>query len=165
MNRKHISFTLNGKRRALEIDPAARALDFLREDLGLTGTKDGCGVGECGACTIVVDGLAVNACMIPAIQLDQTDVLTVEGLKDTRVGAALQTAFVECGAVQCGFCTPGMLLSAYALLIHQPVPDEADIRRALSGNLCRCTGYQPIIEAVLSAADQLNKPPDDGEDR
>lgn len=155
MNSFGITFTLNGKRRTENVDPASRALDLLREELGLTGTKDGCGVGECGACTIVVNGLAVNACMIPAAQLDGADVLTVEGLKDTPIGRALQSAFVSCGAVQCGFCTPGMLLSAYALLIHQPAPDEADIRRALSGNLCRCTGYQPIIEAVQAASNSL----------
>ena len=155
MNRQRISFTLNGERREPEIDPACRALDLLREDLGLTGTKDGCGVGECGACTIVVDGLAVNACMIPSAQLDKTDVLTVEGLKDTRAGRALQEAFVSCGAVQCGFCTPGMLLSAYALLLSDPLPNEAAVRRALAGNLCRCTGYQPIVNAVLTAAETL----------
>lgn len=155
MNSQRITFTLNGKRRTESVDPAGRALDLLREDLGLTGTKDGCGVGECGACTIVINGLAVNSCMTPASQLDQADVLTVEGLKDTPIGRALQNAFVSCGAVQCGFCTPGMLLSAYALLLNNPTPKEADIRVALSGNLCRCTGYQPIIEAVLAASNSL----------
>jgi aerobic-type carbon monoxide dehydrogenase small subunit (CoxS/CutS family) len=155
MNSQRITFTLNGKRRTESVDPVSRALDLLREELGLTGTKDGCGVGECGACTIVVNGLAVNACMIPAAQLDGADVLTVEGLKDTPIGRALQSAFVSCGAVQCGFCTPGMLLSAYALLLDNPLPKEADIRRALAGNLCRCTGYQPIIEAVQVALNSL----------
>ena len=155
MNSQRITFTLNGKRRTEPVDPASRALDLLREELGLTGTKDGCGVGECGACTIVVNGLAVNACMIPAAQLDGADVLTVEGLKDTPIGRALQSAFVSCGAVQCGFCTPGMLLSAYALLLDDPHPKEADVRRALAGNLCRCTGYQPIVEAVQAALNNL----------
>ncbi|MPM15288.1 Carbon monoxide dehydrogenase small chain [bioreactor metagenome] len=155
MNSQRITFTLNGKRRTESVDPVSRALDLLREELGLTGTKDGCGVGECGACTIVVNGLAVNACMIPAAQLDGADVLTVAGLKDTPIGRALQSAFVSCGAVQCGFCTPGMLLSAYALLLDNPLPKEADIRRALAGNLCRCTGYQPIIEAVQVALNSL----------
>ncbi|MEN6418464.1 MAG: (2Fe-2S)-binding protein [Clostridiaceae bacterium] len=155
MNVIRITFTLNGEQRTETVDPAERALDFLREDLGLTGTKDGCGVGECGACTIVINGLAVNSCMAPASQLDGADVLTVEGLKDTPIGRALQAAFVSCGAVQCGFCTPGMLLSAYALLLNNPTPEEADIRVALAGNLCRCTGYQPIIEAVLAASNSL----------
>lgn len=155
MQLERIEFTVNGERRALMVDPACRALDILRGDLGLTGTKDGCGVGECGACTVVVGDLAVNACLTPAMQLNGTDVLTVEGLADTRVGAALQDAFLACGAVQCGFCTPGMLLSAYALLVRDPSPDEAAIRRALAGNLCRCTGYQPIVEAVLQAAEKL----------
>ncbi len=156
MQLERIEFTVNGERRALAIDPACRALDILREDLGLTGTKDGCGVGECGACTIVVGDLAMNACLTPAMQLSGTDVLTAEGLAGTRVGAALQDAFLACGAVQCGFCTPGMLLSAYALLVHDPLPDEDAVRRALAGNLCRCTGYQPIVDAVLRAAEKLN---------
>lgn len=155
MNGFTITFTLNGRLRTENVDPGGRALDLLREDLGLTGTKDGCGVGECGACTIVVNGLAVNACMIPTAQLDGADVLTVEGLKDTPIGRALQAAFISCGAVQCGFCTPGMLLSAYALLLHNAHPDEEEVRRALSGNLCRCTGYQPIVEAVQEAVNSL----------
>lgn len=157
MQLERIEFTINGERRALAVDPACRALDVLREDLGLTGTKDGCGVGECGACTIVADDLAMNACLTPAMQLNGTDVLTAEGLVNTRAGAALQDAFLACGAVQCGFCTPGMLLSSYALLIHNPSPDEAAVRRALSGNLCRCTGYQPIVDAVLRAAEKLKE--------
>lgn len=155
MNRECIEFTLNGQSRILDVDPSARALDVLREDLGLTGTKDGCGVGECGACTIVVDDLAVNSCMIPVMQLDGTTVLTVEGLKETKIGKTLQDAFLACGAVQCGFCTPGMLLSAYALLLKNKTPGERETRRALAGNLCRCTGYQPIIDAVLYAARRL----------
>ena len=157
MNRERIEFTLNGQLRTLDVDPGERALDVLREDIGLTGTKDGCGVGECGACTIVVDDLAVNSCMIPVMQLDGTTVLTVEGLKETKIGKALQNAFLAYGAVQCGFCTPGMLLSSYALLLKNKMPDEQDVRRALAGNLCRCTGYQPIIEAVLRAACHLSE--------
>jgi len=157
MNDLGITFTLNGKLRTENVDPGCRVLDLLRDDLGLTGTKDGCSVGECGACTIVVNGFAVNACMIPTVQLDGADVLTVEGLKDTSIGRTLQAAFISCGAVQCGFCTPGMLLSAYALLLKNPCPDEEEVRNALAGNLCRCTGYQPIIEAIQLAQKLLEK--------
>lgn len=155
MERVDIRFELNGAVRAVAVDPCRRALDVLREDLRLTGTKEGCGIGECGACTIVVDTLAVNACMMPAVQLDGTQVMTVEGLEHTSLGRALQKAFADHGAVQCGFCTPGMLLSAYALLLHDPQPTEAAIRTALAGNLCRCTGYTPIIAAVQGAAEYL----------
>ena len=147
-----IRFELNGAPQALEVDGGLRALDVLREELGLTGTKEGCGVGECGACTIVVDGLAVNACLMPAAQLDGTAVLTVEGLETLPLGRALQRAFAKQGAVQCGFCTPGMLLSAYALLLRERNPSEEAIRTALAGNLCRCTGYPQIVAAVQAAA-------------
>lgn len=147
-----IRFELNGVPRVLEVDGGLRALDVLRDELGLTGTKEGCGIGECGACTIVADGLAVNACLMPAAQLDGTAVLTVEGLEALPLGRALQRAFADQGAVQCGFCTPGMLLSAYALLLREQDPSEEMIRTALAGNLCRCTGYAQIIAAVQSAA-------------
>lgn len=147
-----IRFELNGAPRSLEADGGLRALDVLRDELGLTGTKEGCGIGECGACTIVADGLAVNACLMPAAQLDGTAVLTVEGLESLPLGRALQRAFADQGAVQCGFCTPGMLLSAYALLLRERDPSEEMIRTALAGNLCRCTGYAQIIAAVQAAA-------------
>ena len=157
MKRIAISFELNGEERRIQVNPLDRALDVLREDLHLTGTKEGCGVGECGACTIVVDGRAVNACLVPALQLENTRVLTVEGLEYLPLGRALQQAYAENGAVQCGFCTPGMLLSSYALLLHNPEPTEEEIRTALSGNLCRCTGYVPIIAAVKDAAERLRE--------
>lgn len=155
MDTTTIRFNLNGRPRMLEADGNQRALDVLREKLGLTGAKEGCGVGECGACTIVVDGLAVNACLMPALQLDGASVLTVEGLEDLPLGRALQCAFAEEGAVQCGFCTPGMLLSAYALLLRDPDPAEEAVRTALAGNLCRCTGYAQIVAAVQRAAKML----------
>lgn len=152
MEKIQVRCTLNGKKKSLLVDPNQRMLDVLREDLGLTGTKEGCGVGECGACTVVADGLAVNACLAAAPQMDGAEIWTVEGLSALALGTRLQTAFAENGAVQCGFCTPGMLMSAYALLLKNPCPSEAEIREALSGNLCRCTGYAPIIEAVQAAA-------------
>ena len=150
-----IRFELNGELRSLEVGDSLRALDVLRDELGLTGTKEGCGIGECGACTIVVDGLAVNACLMPAAQMDGTAVLTVEGLEALPLGRALQQAFANQGAVQCGFCTPGMLPSAYALLLRERNPSEEMIRIALAGNLCRCTGYAQIIAAVQAAAREV----------
>lgn len=155
MERITIRFEINGEPRTLSVDPGSRALDVLREDLHLTGTKEGCGIGECGACTIVVDGLAMNSCIMPAPQLDGTKVLTVEGLEQLPLGRALQRAYAENGAVQCGFCTPGMLLSSYALLLREADPDEETIRTALAGNLCRCTGYLQIVAAVRDAAQRI----------
>lgn len=157
MEHIRICFNINGVFRTLTVDPGERALDVLREDLHLTGTKEGCGVGECGACTILMNSMAVNACMVPALQLDHAEVLTVEGLENLPLGRALQQAYAENGAVQCGFCTPGMLVSSYALLIKNPDPSDGEIRRALAGNLCRCTGYTPIINAVKDAALLLRK--------
>jgi len=147
---------INGEEKALWVNPNKRLLDILREDLSLTGTKEGCGVGECGACTIVVDRLAVNACLMTAAQMDGTEIWTVEGLEGLQIGAKLQDAFAQNGAVQCGFCTPGMLMSAYALLLKNPHPSEEEIRTAISGNLCRCTGYTPIVAAIEDAASQTD---------
>ena len=148
LNRIPIHCKINGEHLELMVDPNQRALDVLRDQLRLTGTKEGCGVGECGACTILCGGLAVNSCLMPAVQMDREDIWTAEGLSQLEIGQQLQRAFSENGAVQCGFCTPGMLMSAYALLLKNPKPDEEEIRTALSGNLCRCTGYDPIIKAI-----------------
>ncbi len=145
--------TVNGRRSATEVPPMKRLLDVLREDLGLTGTKEGCGEGECGACAVLLDGELVNSCLIPACQADGRAVRTVEGLAGAD-GALhpVQQAFWEHGGAQCGICTPGMLLAAVALLERQRRPSEAEIRQALAGNLCRCTGYVKIVDAVAAAA-------------
>jgi aerobic carbon-monoxide dehydrogenase small subunit len=153
-DRVKIAFRVNGKPVELEVRPWQSALDTLRDELGLTGAKEGCGIGECGACTIIVDGNAVNSCLMLAPQLDGRSVETIEGLGSGDSLHALQEAFLTHGAVQCGFCTPGVLLSAKALLARNPRPDRDEIVEALSGNLCRCTGYQQIIEAVEAVAGQ-----------
>ncbi len=136
-----IHFTLNGKPMRVKASPSVRALDVLRMYPGMTGTKEGCAVDECGACTVVLNGEAVNSCMLALFQLAGDDVRTVEGLSQTPIGSILQRRFVDGDAIQCGFCTRGMLMSAYALLQKNPVPARDEIRTAISGNLCRCTGY------------------------
>jgi aerobic carbon-monoxide dehydrogenase small subunit len=145
-----ISLTVNGKPHELAVEANQILVDLLRYDLGLTGTKKGCGTGECGACTVILNGKPVNACLVLAIQANGAEILTIEGLKPPEGLHPLQQAFVEKGAIQCGFCTPGMILSASRLLKQNPNPTETEIRTALSGNLCRCTGYQKIVEAVQS---------------
>jgi carbon-monoxide dehydrogenase small subunit len=150
-----LEFTCNGAAVHLEADPAMRALDLIRDRLGLTGTKEGCGRGECGACTILLDGRPVSACLLYAAKLQGRTVLTVEGLASGDELHPLQEAFLEEGAVQCGYCTPGMLLSAKALLDRNPRPSVPQIEEALSGNLCRCTGYAKIVRAVERAAERL----------
>jgi len=147
-----LEFVLNGRPLRLESPPDRRVVDLLRGDLGLTGTKEACGAGECGACTIVVDGTTRLACLMLAAQLQGRRVLTIEGLAAEGRLQPLQESFVEHGAVQCGFCTPGMVLAARDLLQRNPRPDREEIRRGLSGNLCRCTGYQKIVDAVAAAA-------------
>ena len=153
----HLRFTLNGEEKSLDIDPGISALKLIRDVLDLKGTKEGCGIGECGACTIVVDGKAVNACLMFAAQLDSRDVLTVEGLDKGGELHPIQQSFVEHHAVQCGYCTPGILMSTHALLENNPQPRREEIVKAISGNLCRCTGYQGIIDAVDAAAKRLGK--------
>ncbi len=147
-----ISFTLNGRRVEVDVPPGRRLLDLLREDLGLTGTKEGCGEGECGACTVLVNGRPRLSCLTAAIQVDGKEVLTIEGLRENGELHPLQRAFVEAAGVQCGFCTPGFIMAAYALLKENPDPTPQEVKDWLSGNLCRCTGYQQIVEAVLLAA-------------
>lgn len=149
-----IAFRLNGVPRRVAVPPTMSALAMLRELLGLTGTKHGCGEGECGACTILVDGRSVNACLMFAVDCDGRAVTTIEGLAADARAARLRAAFVEHGAVQCGFCTPGMVVQAAHFLERSPHPDEAAIRRALEGNLCRCTGYRKIVAAVAAAAEE-----------
>ena len=149
-----LNAVVNGNEVSLDIAPDARLIDMLRNTLGLTGTKEGCAEGECGACTVLIDDVAVNACLVLAAQVQGQSVLTVEGLSRAGLPNALQKKFVELGAIQCGFCTPGMLMSATALLARNKRPSHEQIRRALAGNLCRCTGYAAIIEAVAAAADE-----------
>jgi carbon-monoxide dehydrogenase small subunit len=147
-----LEFTVNGTARALDIDPETRLIDVLRDRLDLTGTKEGCGEGECGACTVLMEGIAVNACMILGLQARGKAVVTIEGLAVEGRLDPLQQAFIDGGAIQCGYCSPGMLMSAKALLLRNPHPSEPDIRLAIAGNLCRCTGYTKIVEAVLAVA-------------
>ncbi|MDY3619527.1 (2Fe-2S)-binding protein [Agathobaculum sp.] len=148
-----LRFTLNDQPAEVECDPAITLLDLLREHLHLTGTKKSCGVGECGACTVIVDGDPVNSCLFLAGQVQGKTVYTVEGLAEDGELSKLQKAFLDNHAVQCGFCTPGMLMSAKALLLRNPHPNEDEIRRAMSGNLCRCTGYDSIVRAVQAAGE------------
>ncbi len=148
----HLEFWVNGRPVGVDVPPGRRLLDLLRKDLGLIGTKEGCGEGECGACTVLVDGKPRLSCLTLAIQVEGKHVLTVEGLAQTGALHPLQEAFVETAAVQCGFCIPGFLMAAYALLLQNPSPTREEVRVWLSGNLCRCTGYEQIVEAVLLAA-------------
>ncbi|MGE5630876.1 MAG: (2Fe-2S)-binding protein [Caulobacteraceae bacterium] len=148
-----IAFKVNGRSYIEEIDPIFRLIDVLREKLGLTGTKEGCGEGECGSCTVIFDGVAVCSCMVLAPQIDGKEIYTVESLSEDGQLDLLQKAFIKNGAVQCGYCTPGMLMSAKALLMKNPNPTETEIRTAISGNLCRCTGYNQIVKAVKEVAD------------
>lgn len=150
-----LRFTLNGVQQRASAPVGMSALVLLREQLGMTGTKYGCGEGECGACSIVVDGTAVNACLMFAAELDGRSVTTVEGLAADPRAQALRSAFVEHGAVQCGFCTPGMMVQATQLLARCPQPDEQAAKTAIEGNLCRCTGYQKIVEAIVDAGQAL----------
>lgn len=160
-----IDFILNGKETHCEVEDGRRALDFIRDDLGLTGTKEGCGEGECGACTIIVDGMNVHSCLMLAVELDGREVWTIEGLSGTDGKLhPIQEAYDEKGAVQCGFCTPGFIMSTKALLDKNPDPTREEISTALEGNLCRCTGYYKIIEAVESAAEKLKGEIEENED-
>jgi len=156
MEKINIQFTVNGQNVSVEVPPNKRLLDVLREDLGLTGTKEGCDVGECGACTVVMNGEAVHSCLVLAPQADGAEIITVEGLAEGETLHPLQKNFLEHGAVQCGFCIPGMLMSSYALLKENPNPDEEEIKEAIAGNLCRCTGYKQIIKAVKVTANPPN---------
>ncbi len=150
--KKLIRLTVNEQEHELAVSPNRTLLQVLREDLELTGAKHGCGLGECGACTVQVDGVPMNACLVLAVQANGARILTIEGLAQDGRLHPIQSAFVEHGAIQCGFCTPGIILSAKALLEENPRPNEEQIRKAISGNLCRCTGYQKIVEAIEAAS-------------
>lgn len=152
---KTINCTINGRAMELQVDVRESLLDMLRNRLHLTGTKQGCGVGECGACAVLIDGQTLDSCIYMAVWADGKDIVTIEGITEADGSLSdLQQNFVDKGAVQCGFCTPGFVISATALLDKKPNPTKAEIRRGLSGNLCRCTGYQKILDAVESTADQ-----------
>ena len=151
--KKLITLTVNQKEYELAVNPNMSLLDLLREELNLMGAKEGCGIGECGACTVLLNGKAVSSCVMLAVEADGTDITTIEGLETGEGLHPIQKAFVEKGAIQCGFCTPGMILSVKGLLDKNPHPSEQEIRTAISGNLCRCTGYQKIVEAVKTVSE------------
>jgi carbon-monoxide dehydrogenase small subunit len=147
-----IGFSVNGDTRSIEAHPMARLLDVLREQLQLTGTKEGCGEGECGACSVFINGKIVNSCLVPVAQVEGAEIKTIEGIATENQLHAVQQAFIDCGGAQCGICTPGMVLAAVDLLARNPNPSDAEIRTGLAGNLCRCTGYMKIFESVVRAA-------------
>ncbi|MBN1409047.1 MAG: (2Fe-2S)-binding protein [Calditrichaceae bacterium] len=149
-----INLTVNHKNYSLQINSDLLLVDLLRDHIGLTGTKKGCEIGECGACTVIMNGKTVNSCLVLAVQADGAEITTIEGVANNGDLHPVQQAFLEHDAVHCGFCTPGMVLSAINLLNHNPNPTEFEIREAIAGNLCRCTGYQQIVEAIQSAADK-----------
>ena len=153
--KRSFSFNVNGKSETVCIYPMERLLDVLRNELVLTGTKEGCGEGECGACCMLIDGSLVNSCLIPVAQAENTSIVTIEGLADNSRYAPLRDAFVAMGGAQCGICTPGMILASAHLLERKPAPSRDEIREGLSGNLCRCTGYMQIVEAVAEAARRM----------
>src|SRR2546429_2735629 len=146
-----ITFSVNNESKTLKVFPMARLLDVLREELRLTGTKEGCGEGECGACSVLINGALVNSCLVPVLQVEGTEIKTIEGIARGEQLHAVQEAFIACGGAQCGICTPGMVIAAVNLLERTPNPNEAEIRAGLAGNLCRCTGYMKIFEAVVGA--------------
>jgi carbon-monoxide dehydrogenase small subunit len=156
---KHrIQIRVNGELKELLVEPHRILIDLIRQDLGLTGTKKGCGSGDCGSCTVILDGRAVKSCLILAVEVDGSEILTIEGLRSGGKLHPLQEAFIQYGAIQCGFCSPGMMMSAKALLDQCSNPTEEQVKLAISGNLCRCTGYSKIVEAVLAVA-RKEKPP------
>lgn len=150
----NLKFKLNGKLVEIKTTANKRLLDLLRDDLNLTGTKEGCSIGECGACTVIMNGKAVNSCLVLAPEINDAEVITIEGISQNGNLHPLQENFLKHGAVQCGFCIPGMILSAYALLQKNPKPDEEMIKEAIAGNLCRCTGYKQIIEAIKESVSE-----------
>ncbi|HTV06324.1 MAG TPA: (2Fe-2S)-binding protein [Acidobacteriaceae bacterium] len=152
MSLQRIAMTVNGVECTVEVHPMERLLDVLRERLGLTGTKEGCGEGECGACSVLMDGTLVNSCLVPVAQAANTQIVTIEGLGSPKKLDPVQEAFLQCGGSQCGMCTPGMIMAAKFLLMQNPRPTCEEIREGLGGNLCRCTGYMRIFEAVEVAA-------------
>lgn len=151
MDTQSIEFRVNGESRRIDVFPMARLLDVLREQLQLTGTKEGCGEGECGACTVIIDGRIVNSCLVPVAQVHGSEITTIEGVAAGDRLHVVQQAFIDHGGAQCGICTPGMVLAAVDLLKRNPAPTETDIRNGLAGNLCRCTGYMKIFESVVRA--------------
>jgi len=157
-DRMRLDVTVNGQARSVQVLPMARLLDVLREELELPGTKEGCGEGECGACSVIMDGKLVNSCLVPAVQAQGAELLTIEGLARDGELSGLQRAFVACNGAQCGFCTPGMVLASVDLLRRCAHPTEAEIREGLAGNICRCTGYVKIVDAVQAAAAGRERP-------
>ena len=158
MHRVKVALTLNGERRELELQPYRSLLDALRNEAGLTGTKKGCDVGDCGACTVIVDGKPLNSCLMLGVEADGCDIVTIEGIQPSPDRLhPLQEKFMQLGGAQCGFCTPGMIVMAKALLDENPNPTEDEIRFGIAGNICRCTGYTKIVEAIQAAAKELKK--------